>query len=102
MRLPNGPRDHPTVQVFMAGGVPEVMLRLRDMGLLNLDVLTVTGEKLASVLDWWEASERRASARARLRDADGVDPANVIMSADEARKAGTGQHDGVRDREHRA
>ena len=36
--LPNGPRNHPTVQVFMAGGVPEVMLHLREMGLLNLDV----------------------------------------------------------------
>ena len=33
--LPNGPRDHPTVQVFMAGGVPEVMLHLRRMGLLH-------------------------------------------------------------------
>ena len=33
--LPNGPRGHPTVQVFMAGGVPEVMLHLRDMGLLQ-------------------------------------------------------------------
>ena len=33
--LPNGPRNHPTVQVFMAGGVPEVMLHLRRMGLLN-------------------------------------------------------------------
>jgi putative YjhG/YagF family dehydratase len=42
--LPNGPRNHPTVQVFMAGGVPEVMLHLRRMGLLHLDVLTVTGE----------------------------------------------------------
>ena len=33
--LPNGPRNHPTVQVFMAGGVPEVMLHLRRMGMLN-------------------------------------------------------------------
>ena len=33
--LPNGPRGHPTVQVFMAGGVPEVMLHLRRMGLLQ-------------------------------------------------------------------
>ena len=30
--LPNGPRDHPTVQVFMAGAVPEVMLHLRRYG----------------------------------------------------------------------
>ena len=86
--LPNGPRDHPTVQVFMAGGVPEVMLHLRDMGLLNVDVLTVTGETLASVLDWWEGSERRTAARARLREADGIDPDHVIMGPDAARAAG--------------
>ncbi len=86
--LPNGPRDHPTVQVFMAGGVPEVMLHLRDMGLLNLDVVTVTGETLASVLEWWEGSERRADARVRLREADGVDPGRVIMDADSARREG--------------
>ena len=86
--LPNGPRDHPTVQVFMAGAVPEVMLHLRDMGLLNLDVTTVTGETLATTLEWWEGSERRASARARLREVDGVDPGAVIMDAEAARKAG--------------
>ncbi|MEO5769246.1 MAG: YjhG/YagF family D-xylonate dehydratase, partial [Polyangia bacterium] len=86
--LPNGPRNHPTVQVFMAGGVPEVMLHLRRMGLLNLDVLTVTGEKLSTVLDWWEASDRRREARERLRTSDGVDPDQVIMSADAARAAG--------------
>jgi putative YjhG/YagF family dehydratase len=86
--LPNGPRDHPTVQVFMAGGVPEVMLHLRNMGLLNLDVLTVAGEKLATVLDWWESSERRAASRARLSEADGVDPGRVIMDADSARREG--------------
>jgi putative YjhG/YagF family dehydratase len=88
--LPNGPRNHPTVQVFMAGGVPEVMLHLRKMGLLNLDVLTVTGETLGTVLDWWEQSDRRAAARARLREVDGVDPDAVIMGPDAARKAGLG------------
>ena len=86
--LPNGPLNHPTVQVFMAGGVPEVMLHLRRMGLLHLDVLTVTGEKLGAVLDWWEGSERRRAARARLHEADGVDPDRVIMSADVARANG--------------
>ena len=86
--LPNGPRNHPTVQVFMAGGVPEVMLHLRRMGLLNLDVLTVTGEKLSTVLDWWEGSDRRRESRARLRESDGVDPDHVIMSVEAARKAG--------------
>jgi putative YjhG/YagF family dehydratase len=86
--LPNGPRDHPTVQVFLAGGVPEVMLHLREMGLLNLDVLTVTGEKLGAVLDWWQGSERRRAARARLREADEIDPERVIMGPDAARNAG--------------
>ncbi len=86
--LPNGPVGHPTVQVFMAGGVPEVMLHLRRMGLLNLDVLTVTGEKLSTVLDWWEGSDRRRQARARLRESDGVDPDDVIMGPDRARQAG--------------
>jgi putative YjhG/YagF family dehydratase len=86
--LPNGPRNHPTVQVFLAGGVPEVMLHLRDMGLLNLDVLTVSGEKLSTVLDWWQTSDRRKQCKARLLASDGVDPEQVIMSADAARKAG--------------
>ena len=64
--LPNGPRGLPTVQVFMAGGVPEVMLHLRRMGLLNVDVLTATGDTLDTTLDWWETSDRRREARARL------------------------------------
>jgi len=86
--LPNGPRNHPTVQVYFAGGVPEVMLHLRAMGLLNLDVITASGETLATVLDWWEQSERRKAARDHLGKADQIDPNNVIMDADSARKAG--------------
>ena len=35
--LPNGPRNHPTVQVFQAGAVPEVMLHLRDAGLSEVE-----------------------------------------------------------------
>lgn len=86
--LPNGPRHHPTVQVFMAGGVPEVMLHLRRMGLLHLDALTVTGRPLGDTLDWWERSEARRIARERLRELDGVDPDHVIMGPDAARAAG--------------
>jgi len=86
--LPNGPRNHPTVQVYMAGGVPEVMLHLRAQGLLNTDVLTVTGDKLDTVLDWWESGERRRLAKARLRANDGIDPDDVIMSPDRARARG--------------
>ena len=86
--LPNGPRNHPTVQVYMAGGVPEVMLHLRAQGLLNTDALTVTGDKLDTVLDWWESSERRRLARQRLRDSDGIDPDDVIMSPRGAKARG--------------
>ena len=86
--LPNGPRNHPTVQVFLAGGVPEVMLHLRARGLLDASVLTVTGASLGEHLDWWEQSERRASLRRQLRERDGVDPDDVIMSPDSARRRG--------------
>jgi xylonate dehydratase len=86
--LPNGPRGHPTVQVFMAGGVPEVMLHLRRMGLLNGDVITVTGETLNASLDWWESSDRRREARARLAAGAAVSPDDVIMGPDAARAAG--------------
>jgi putative YjhG/YagF family dehydratase len=86
--LPNGPKNHPTVQVFMAGGVPEVMLHLRQMGLLNLDVLTATGDSLGATLDWWEGSERRRACRARLAMAGRVEPDDVIMRPDAAKRAG--------------
>lgn len=86
--LPNGPRHHPTVQVFMAGGVPEVMLHLRDMGLLHLDALTVSGRTVGENLAWWEGSDARRRARERLREPDGVDPDAVIMGPDAARAAG--------------
>src|SRR5882724_6695900 len=86
--LPNGPRNHPTVRVFLAGGVPEVMLHLRREGLLDLDALTVSGDTLGRVLDWWEGSDRRRVLRERLRATDGVDPDEVIMSPARAHKAG--------------
>ncbi len=86
--LPNGPRNHPTVQVYMAGGVPEVLLHLRDMGLLDASVLTATGDTLDAVLDWWAESDRRLLARQRLRDNDGIEPDDVIMAPDLARSRG--------------
>ena len=86
--LPNGPRGFATAQVFMAGGVPEVMLHLRRMGLLNGRVRTATGDTLDATLDWWESSERRRAARARLASAAAIDPDQVIMTPDAARRAG--------------
>ncbi len=86
--LPNGPVGHPTIRAFLAGGVPEVMLHLREMGLLALDALTAAGEPLGAVLDWWKTSERRERLRNLLRTRDGIDPDSVIMSPDAAKKRG--------------
>ena len=86
--LPNGPYYHPTVRAYLAGGVPEVMLHLRGLGLLDLSVLTVAGEPLERMLEWWEASERRKRLRERLFEQDGVDPDDVIMSPSRAKEHG--------------
>lgn len=87
--LPNGPVGHPTIRVFLAGGVPEVMLHLRKLGgILNEDVITTTGETLGKNLDWWEGSERRQRIREILQDHDNISPDDVILSPDAAQKAG--------------
>jgi putative YjhG/YagF family dehydratase len=86
--LPNGPRNHPTVRVFLAGGVPEVMLHLRRQRLLDERCLTVSGERLGPILDWWERSERRRTLRDRLRAVDGIDPDEVIMDPERAHRRG--------------
>ncbi len=86
--LPNGPTHHPTVRAFLAGGVPEVMLHLRRLGLLDTGVTTVAGRTLEEILDGWEKSERRTRFREILRKQDGVDPDDVIMSPEKARSRG--------------
>jgi xylonate dehydratase len=86
--LPNGPLNHPTVRVFLAGGVPEVMLHLRKLDLLETDIPTVSGVSLGAVLDWWETSERRAQFHKRLIAQDGVKPEEVIMSPQRAQARG--------------
>jgi xylonate dehydratase len=85
--LPNGPKNHPTVQVFMAGGVPEVMLHLRRLGLLDVSVKTAAGVSLEAQLDAWESSARRTELRARLQR-EGVNPEEVIVSPENARRQG--------------
>ena len=86
--LPNGPVGHPTVQVFLAGGVPEVMLHLRELGVLNEDVITVSGEPLGRNLDWWEKADRRQRLRDLLLERDGVNPDDVIMNPETAKARG--------------
>ena len=65
-----------------------MMLHLRDLGLLKLDEQTVTGQSLGENLDWWENSERRVRLREKLRELDGVDPDEVIMTPAKAKAAG--------------
>ena len=86
--LPNGPIHHPTVRVFLVGGVPEVMLHLRRLNLLNTDALTVTGKTLGENLDRWEKSDRRSRFRQLLQELDGVDADDVIFSPAKARERG--------------
>lgn len=86
--LPIGPANYPTVSAFLAGGVPEVMLHLRKLGLLHEDVLTVTGETLGNNLDWWEKSEARTECRKRLLEIDGINPDEIIMNPTQAKNRG--------------
>jgi putative YjhG/YagF family dehydratase len=86
--LPNGPKMHPTVRVFLAGGVPEVMLHLRRLKILEESALTVSGEPLGRVLDWWEKSERRRRMRELLQCLDGVRPEEVILDPETAQREG--------------
>jgi putative YjhG/YagF family dehydratase len=86
--LPNGPVGHVTVRVFLAGGVPEVMLHLRDLGLLDESCLTATGQSLGEILDWWQHSDRRSRLRTVLFERDQIDPDDVIMTPTRARERG--------------
>ncbi len=86
--LPNGPEMHPTVNVFLAGGVPEVMLHLRELGLIDSSVKTVEGCQWNDLLNDWKDSERRIKFREVLREQEGVDPDEVIMNPARSRERG--------------
>lgn len=88
--LPNGPVDHATVRVFLAGGVPEVMLHLRKLDLLDLSTLTATGQPLEEVLNTWDTSERRQTFKRLLTEHDSVGPDEVIFSAETSAELGLG------------
>ncbi len=65
-----------------------MMLHLRQAGLLDCKVRTVTGETLNENLNWWEQSERRRALKDKLRTLDGVEASNVILSPDSAHARG--------------
>jgi dihydroxyacid dehydratase/phosphogluconate dehydratase len=64
------------------------MLHLRNLGALDLSVLTCTGFSLDEVLLDWEKSDRRKKFRDILFEKDGVDPDDVIMSPERAHAKG--------------
>ena len=86
--LPNGPMYHPTVRLFLAGGVPEIMWHLRELGIARCDAKTVTGLTWHEILDAWKNSERRTALREMLRERDGVDPDQVIIPPLRAKQMG--------------
>lgn len=82
--LPNGPNGYSTAQFFLAGGVPELMCRLKDLDLLELEALTCTGDSLGANLEAWEKSERRKRFRDLLSELDQINPDDVIHSKEKA------------------
>ncbi len=86
--LPNGPMYHPTVRLFLAGGVPEIMWHLRELGIARCDAKTVSGLTWHEILDGWEKSERRIALRELLRQRDSVDPDQVIIPPNKAKQMG--------------
>jgi dihydroxyacid dehydratase/phosphogluconate dehydratase len=64
------------------------MLHLRNLNILHLEALTVSGETIGDMLEKWEKSERRKRFREILRERDNVDPDDVILSQETARVRG--------------
>ena len=91
--LPNGPVYHPTIRVFLAGGVPEVMLHLRKLNLLDTGALTITGKTLGENLDVWEKSERRTRFRELLQRTRRRESRRSYFFAGAGARARAGEHD---------
>jgi putative YjhG/YagF family dehydratase len=86
--LPNGPNGYSTAQFFLAGGVPELMSKLKDLNLLELDTLTCTGNTLGKNLEAWEKSHRRKRFRQMLWELDRIHPDDVIHTEGKAASKG--------------
>jgi len=86
--LPNGPVGHPTVRLYLAGGVPEVAWHLRAAGLLRSSARTVAGVTWDELLDRWHESPRREHFRQLLQTEDRIDPDDVILPPKIAQQRG--------------
>ncbi len=72
----------------MAGGVPEVMLHLRSLGLLHEDVMTVTGSTLKENLDWWEHLNGVSGSSNSCSIREQINADEVIMSPQASKARG--------------
>lgn len=81
-KYPRYPSGVPTALFWAAGGTQEIMLALRDLGVLDLDALTVTGKTVRQNLQDWENSPRRRFYRDLLKSQTGVDPDDIILPLD--------------------
>ena len=86
--LPNGPHNFATVQVFLAGGVPEVMLHLRRAGLLDTQRAHRYRRDARRKPRLVGAERAPARIANKLSVLDGVDADDVILSPDRARARG--------------
>ena len=84
--LPNGPKGHPDRSGIFGRRRTRGDAASAACGPAALDALTVSGETLGRMLDWWEQSERRAALRRVLKERDGIDPDEVIMDPASARR----------------
>ena len=66
----------------------DLMWHLRELGIAKCDCKTVTGLTWHQLLDQWKDSPRRMAMRALLRERDGVDPDEVIIPPDRAKRMG--------------
>jgi dihydroxyacid dehydratase/phosphogluconate dehydratase len=64
------------------------MSKLKDLNLLELDVLTCSGNSLGRNLEVWEKSDRRKRFREILWTLDQIDPDDVIHSKEKAQAKG--------------
>ena len=77
------------MQVFLAGGVPEVMLHLRARGLLETQVLTRQRRpRSASSSTRGKHPSAGSGSATSCAQRDGIDPDDVIMSPELAAKRG--------------
>jgi dihydroxyacid dehydratase/phosphogluconate dehydratase len=79
--LPNGPKHYATVQVFLAGGVPEVMLHLRAARTCcgSTPARSPAGPS-ARISPGGRNPNGAGGCAKNSRSLDGIDPDDVIMS----------------------